>query len=374
MPRRYPKRSQHKYTKKPYRVRNWNEYETALRNRGDLTLWFSQDAIEAWHAPACSKPGGQWIYSDLAIEAALTVRLVYGLALRQTEGFLRSVSMLLDLSIRIPDHSTLSRRSKQLELMHWCSAAVKGPIHILIDSTGLKVHSGNTCASGPPKRRMWRKLHLVVDAETGDILTSELTTHRARDAAQVPDLLGNVDQELASVTADGAYDVATVYEAVDARGLDPPTPVIIPPRRNARLSQRSTAVTGQRDHNIRWINAIGQRRWQQASGYTRPCVWSCNKAPFWPRVKAATSPDHTALAAAPAFTTTALASAPKVNFPCLNLSRASFLGRDLLVLKALCQHLEDVELAIGVDIRCLDGWCGRCLSNAFDRDRWRCLR
>jgi len=87
MPRRYPKRSQLKYTRNPYRVRNWSEYETGLRKRGELTLWFSENAIEAWHASANMEPGGQRIYSDLAIETALTVRTVYGLALRQTEGF-----------------------------------------------------------------------------------------------------------------------------------------------------------------------------------------------------------------------------------------------------------------------------------------------
>ena len=87
MGHRYPKRNQLKYTKQQYRVRNWREYEAGLRRRGDLTLWFSEEAIAAWRAPAAEKPGGQPIYSDFAIEAALTVRLVYGLALRQTEGF-----------------------------------------------------------------------------------------------------------------------------------------------------------------------------------------------------------------------------------------------------------------------------------------------
>ena len=115
MPSGYPKRSQLKYTRKPYRVRNWPEYEKALRNRGQLTLWFSEDAIKAWLAPAKSKPGGQQIYSDLAIETALAVRAVYRLALRQTEGFLRSVATLLELNIEIPDHSTLSRHSMRLE-------------------------------------------------------------------------------------------------------------------------------------------------------------------------------------------------------------------------------------------------------------------
>ncbi len=171
---RYPKRSQYKYTKKPYHVRNWPAYETALRKRGELTLWFSEDAIDAWQAPASGKPGGQRVYSDLAIETALTVRAVYHLGLRQTEGFLRSVSSLLDLQIRVPDHSTLSRRSMTLVPIRICLVGREDPAHILINSTGLKVHRGR----GPrdkQNRRQWRKLHLVVDADTGDILASELT-------------------------------------------------------------------------------------------------------------------------------------------------------------------------------------------------------
>ena len=165
MGHRYPKRSQLKYTKQRYRVRNWPEYEAGLRKRGDLTLWFSEEAIAAWRAPTGEKPGGQPVHSDLAIEAALTVRLVYGLALRQTEGFLRAVSALLDSGLRIPDHSTLSRRSKDLDV-RICPSAKKGPVHIIIDSTGLRVHSGNDSGSGPPpKRRAWRKLHVVVDAD-----------------------------------------------------------------------------------------------------------------------------------------------------------------------------------------------------------------
>jgi hypothetical protein len=104
MGHRYPKRSHLKYTKQRYRVRNWREYEAGLRKRGDLTLWFSEEVIAAWRAPTGEKPGGQPVYSDLAIEAGLTVRLVYGLALRQTDGFLQSISRLLDLDLRIPDH------------------------------------------------------------------------------------------------------------------------------------------------------------------------------------------------------------------------------------------------------------------------------
>ena len=120
------------------------------------------------------------------------MRIVYGLALRQTEGFLQSISTLLDLGLRIPDRTTLSRCSEHLNVRVPVSAKDR-PLHIMIDSTGLRVHSGNSPSSGPlPKRRAWRKLHLVVDAGTGDLRASALTTHRARDAAQVAGLLPQI--------------------------------------------------------------------------------------------------------------------------------------------------------------------------------------
>ena len=103
---KYPKRSQYKYAKSQYRIRNWPEYEAGLRNRGDLTVWLSDAALDAWRAPVSGKPGGQRTYSDLAIEAALTIRMVFHLPLRQTEGFLPSLADLLEIELPIPDHTT----------------------------------------------------------------------------------------------------------------------------------------------------------------------------------------------------------------------------------------------------------------------------
>jgi hypothetical protein len=164
--RKYPQRNQLKHTRKRYRVRNWREYEAGLRKRGDLTIWFSEDALRDWHPAVGAKSGGQRHYSDTAIEMALTVRAVYGLALRQTEGFLRSVARLLELDIDIPDHTTLSRRSSTLKKHVRNPDTAGGPVHILIDSTGLKAHRGPIAPADKRNRRTWRKLHLVVDATT----------------------------------------------------------------------------------------------------------------------------------------------------------------------------------------------------------------
>lgn len=145
------------------------------------------------------------------------------------------------------------------------------PVHILIDSTGLKVHRGPTAPTDARNRRTWRKLHLVVDATTAEILTSEITTHCTRDSTPVPDLLAPINRRLASVRADGAYDRASVYCAIENRPPDDPTPtrILIPPGRNAKASDDSGVESDQRDANIQHIDRVGRRRWQKESGYTR---------------------------------------------------------------------------------------------------------
>jgi len=270
VPQIYPRRNQLKYTKKSYRVRNWREYEAGLCKRGDLTIWFSEEALLDWH-PVGAKPGGQRRYSDTAIEAALTVRAVYGLALRQTKGFFRSVARLLQLDIEIPDHSTLSRRSLTLKAPLRNTGDAGGPVHILIDSTGLKAHRGSIAPADRRNRRTWRKLHLVVDLTTAEILASKITTHCTRDSTPVRDLLAPINRKLASVRADGAYDRASVYYAIENHGSDGPTPtkILIPPGRNAKTSDDAGVESDQRDANIRHIERVGRRGWQRESGYSR---------------------------------------------------------------------------------------------------------
>ena len=215
MPQKYPQRNQLKHTKKRYRVRNWSEYGAGLCKRGDLTLWFSEDALRDWHPSVGAKPGAQCRYSDAAIEMALTVRTVYGLALRQTEGFVRSIARLLQLYIEIPDHTTLSRRASTLEAHVRIPGTTDSPVHILIDSTGLKAHRGPTAPANGRNRRTWRKLHLVVDTTTAEILTSKVTIPCTRDSTPARDLLASINLRLASVRADGAYDRASVYRAIE---------------------------------------------------------------------------------------------------------------------------------------------------------------
>ena len=172
---RYPKRSQYKHAKSRYRVSNWAEYEAGLQKRGDLTVWLSDTALDAWRAPATGKPGGQRRYADIAIEAALTIRMVFHLPLRQTEGFLRSLAELLEVDLPIPDHTTLSRRLKRLRVTGCRGLTTDRPIHLLIDSTGLRIHASKCWSSrgtpkhGPLSRSVACLLEAMVGKRTLDV-------------------------------------------------------------------------------------------------------------------------------------------------------------------------------------------------------------
>jgi hypothetical protein len=263
---KYPKRSQYKYAKSRYRIGNWPEYEAGLCRRGDLTVWLSEDAINSWREPPSGKPGGQRTYADIAIEAALTVRMVFHLPLRQTEGFLQSLAQLLELDLPIPDHTTISRRLQKLSDIRLRRLATNRPIHLLIDSTGLRIHVGHM--RKPPKRRAWRKLHLAVDANTGEIVASDLTSRRTRDGARVSSLLEQIDTPVKALSADGAYDVMRVYEAAQEKGERRRVRVLIPPGRNARLNPCSSSAQGERNRNVLSIRELGRREWHKRSGYS----------------------------------------------------------------------------------------------------------
>ena len=210
--------------------------DAALRQRGSLTVWFTDAAIAAWKAEPRTTRGGQTRYSALAIATALTLRAIFRLALRQAEGLVGSIIALLGLDLSVPDHTTLSRRAESLGVVR--PRPGSGPVHLLVDSTGLKLcGSGEWLLEkhGTKSRRSWRKLHSAVDADTGQIAAAALTTSDVDDASQVGALLDQVDGPVTSFTADGAYDQDGVYGEVAAR--HPEASVIVPPRSNAVLSE-----------------------------------------------------------------------------------------------------------------------------------------
>jgi len=256
----------HHIPKQRHQVTNSAAYDAALRRRGSLTVWFTDAAIAAWQAEPRNTRGGQPRYSALAIATALTLRAVFRLALRQTEGLIGSVITLLGLNLAVPDHSTLSRRAETLELPR--PQPGSAPVHLLVDSTGLKLcGSGEWLLEkhGTRTRRSWRKLHIGVDADTGRILAATLTTSNVDDASQVGPLLDQVMDPVASFTADGAYDQAGVYGDVTAR--HPDAVVVVPPRSNAVPSDTAATAPSQRDQHLQDISEHGRMRWQKTSGY-----------------------------------------------------------------------------------------------------------
>jgi hypothetical protein len=243
-----------------------------------LTVWFSAEAIKAWAAEPRTTRGGQPWYSALAILTALTLRAVFRLAYRQAEGLIGSVIGLLGLTLRVPDHTTLSRRAATLEAprpprsggSRGAGGGEAEPVHLLVDSTGLRLCGAGEWLlekHGTRTRRSWRKLHLGVDADTGRILASALTDHDVDDGAQAGPLLDQVAGPVASFVGDGGYDQERVYDSVAER--HPTAAVIVPPRATAVPSEMAATAPTRRDRHLRCIAAHGRMAWQKASGYTK---------------------------------------------------------------------------------------------------------
>jgi hypothetical protein len=262
----------HHIPKQKRKVTNWAAYDASLRQRANLTVWFSDAAIDGWKAAPRTTRGGQAWYSPLAILTALTLRAVFRLALRQTEGLIGSIIRLLGLTLAVPDHSTLSRRAKTLDVprLRSSSGAEPEPVHLLVDSTGLKLcGAGEWLAEkhGTKARRAWRKLHIGMDADTGEIVAATLTTNDVDDPSQTGPLLDQVEGPLISFTGDGAYDQDSVYRTVTDG--DPDAVVVVPPRATAVPSETAETEPTQRDRHLQCIAENGRIGWQKMSGYNK---------------------------------------------------------------------------------------------------------
>ena len=272
MPHKFNADRRDKIPKHKHRVTNWSEYNEGLRQRGDLTVWISDDALELWAAPRRTTPGGQPHYSDLAIELSLTLGMVVKQPLRQTQGLMRSIATLLGVEIRVPDFSTLSRRSSGLILRPRPRESKEAPTHLVVDSTGLKIFGEGDWLEEKhktkAKRKSWRKLHLGLDLVSGQIVCSDLTTDDIGDPTALPGLLDQVDSPVDRFLADGAYDGEPTSDLLEAR-FDSMIEVIIPPPKNAVFSPNAAQRPTARDLNIAEIESKGRMAWQASSGYNQ---------------------------------------------------------------------------------------------------------
>ena len=273
MPFKLNQDRRHHIPRQTHKVTNWPAYEVGLRQRGSLTVWFTDEAIEARRAEPRASRGRQPWYSSLAILTALTLRAVFRLAFRQTEGLIGSIVALLGLSLRVPDHTTLSRRSATLDVPRPSRPSIGAdgraePTHLLVDSTGLKLCGPGEWLvekHGTRTRRSWRKLHLAIDADTGQIVAASLTAKEVDDGAEVGVLLDQVAGPVATFTADGGYDQDTVYADVAER--HPDAKVVVPPRMTGVPSAMAETAPTQRDCHLQCIAEHGRMGWQKRSDY-----------------------------------------------------------------------------------------------------------
>ena len=272
MPHKFNADRRDKIPKQKYRVTNWAEYNEGLRRRGDLTVWINEDALGLWSAPRRTTRGGQRRYSDLATELCLTLGVVFKQPLRQTQGLMRSIAKLLGVEITVPDFSTLSRRGSGLPVSQQPISRGGKPIHLTVDSTGLKIFGEGEWLEEKHKtkrkRRSWRKLHLGLDLNSGEIICSELTTQDVGDPTALPDMLDQIDGQVEQFTADGAYDGEPTCALLAAK-FGPMVTVAIPPPKNAVMSSNATPEPTARDCHITEIANHGRMAWQKAAGYNK---------------------------------------------------------------------------------------------------------
>jgi hypothetical protein len=266
MPHKKNANGRHHIPKMRHAVTNWAEYDAGLRRRGSLTMWVTKEAIAGWAATRRATPGGQAIYSDSAIQTCLMLRAAFKLALRQAEGLMLSVVELLGCELAVSDHTTVSRRAARLDSITR-SALPQGPLHVLIDSTGLTVYGAGQwqMEKHGRSRRTWRKLHLGVDACSGQIVAVTLTDQDVSDESQVGPLLEQIEQPIEQVTTDGAYDGEPTYQTIAAH--DDAIAVVIPPRDTAVPSAEFEVNPTPRDTHLLMIASLGRLGWQEVTGY-----------------------------------------------------------------------------------------------------------
>lgn len=257
-----------KKTKPTYHLRNWKDYNPSLKQRGSLTFWVSQDVVQGWrNTQKNGKQGRDYKYTDQAILTMALLQEFYHLALRQTQGFVESIFQLLGEDLAVPCYSSLCRRRKTLEIA-LPRAKAGEPLHILVDSTGVKVFGEGEWKvrqHGYTRRRTWRKLHLGVDAASGEIVAAVVTTNGYSDGQILPDLLDQVEGEIKEVTGDGGYDKRNCYDAIHEREAR----ATIPPQRGARIWQHGNTKAERltRDQNLRRVRQVGRAEWKRESGY-----------------------------------------------------------------------------------------------------------
>jgi hypothetical protein len=244
-----------------------SSYNDSLKRRVALSIWSDPEMV--WVPPPSGKRGRQQRFSDAAIQACFTMKVLFGLSLRQATGFVQSLLQFIGLDWAVPDFSTLCRRQRMLNVSLPYRGAT-GPLNLLIDSTSIKAEGEgkwNARKHGGSKRRIWRKIHIGIDEETLEVRAVEVTSSNIGDAPVLPDLLNQIppDQAIGSVTADGAYDTRKCHKAIAAIDAH----AVIPPRKNAKPWKPTSAGAMARNDAISAQRYLGRTLWRRWSGYHR---------------------------------------------------------------------------------------------------------
>lgn len=262
--------------KEKYKVKNWPAYNRSLANRGRITLWLSDDVIVSWYHQGERQPGGKVKYSDACIICLLSIKSLFRLGFRQTEGFGRSLISLMGLDLLMPSYTQINRRQGKLKVSiraqdkQKIEEGSRQKIHIVVDSTGLKVYGEGewkTRMHGVSKRRTWLKLHLAVNEQTNDLEAVELTTNAIDDAEMAEPLVKQIENPICKFGGDGAYDKVKVYDYLEQEEIIP----IIPPREGAIIwtDEMGEDLDHPRNRAILEIEKVGSKEWKKQSGYHR---------------------------------------------------------------------------------------------------------
>jgi hypothetical protein len=260
-----------KTNKENYHLTNWPDYNKALIQRGFVTIWLDQTTLDQWYYQGPRTAGGLVRYSEQCIQAALVLKAVFRLALRQTQGLIQSLLEVMKIELRVPSYTQLCRRQARIKAFTPPTPPSESPgkpIYIVLDSTGLKVYGEwKVKKHGADKRRTWRKLHLALDEATNEVHAVELTTNAISDADMVKPLVATITCPIARLSGDGAYDQVKVYDELETRRIEP----VIPPRCNAVIwtEEAGNDLIHARNEALVQIDCVGLAQWKRQIGYHR---------------------------------------------------------------------------------------------------------
>jgi hypothetical protein len=256
-----------KRNKKKYAVRNWSEYNKALIDRGRTMFHISVEALDAWVHPHTGTVGHPTVFTDLAIETCLTIQQICRLPLRSVQGVVEEMMQHLRPELPVPTYTTLCKRGKTITVNIHTRTGTES-VHVAIDSSGIKIYGEGEWKvrqHGVGKRRTWKKLHIGVNVDTGDVLVESMTDGDVHDTTQLEQLITEIHQPISQISLDGAYDNREAYHTITSRKATP----VIPPRIDAKIWQHGNykGAPLPRDEALRHMRTHGRAAWKRASGY-----------------------------------------------------------------------------------------------------------